>query len=126
MPGSAGPPSASQVAWTSLVSYGSPPGGRLADGEQEPVRHDDVDLLVEEAVLLGDGDRHQHDAEDVVVVALDRGPRLVLVLRGREQPRNSERVERLPETPPQLGFVRIDEVDPLGRRPSAEASGGSG
>ena len=50
---------------------------RLADAQQNVVRHDDVDLLVEDAIVLGDGDRDEEDAEDVVAVRLQGRPRLV-------------------------------------------------
>ena len=96
-------------------------GRRLANGEHEIVGQDDVDLLVEDPVLLGNRDRHEDDAEDVVALAFDRRPRLVLVLCGLEQPLDGTRMELLSEPPLELGFVRIDEVDPLAHVTEASA-----
>ena len=98
-------------------------GGRLADGEHELASQDDVDLLVEDPVLLGHRDRHEHDAEDVVALAFDRGPWLVPVLRRLEQPLDRTRMECLSELPLELGFVRIDEVDPLAHALEARGRG---
>ena len=39
---------------------------------------DEVDLLVEDAVVLGHGDRGEQHAEDVVAVRLDRRPWLLV------------------------------------------------
>ena len=58
---------------------GRPVAGGLAHREEQLPREDEVDLLVEDLVLLGDGDRHEQDAEDVVAVRLELGPRLVVV-----------------------------------------------
>ena len=86
-------------------------GGRLADGEDDVVGQDDVDLLVEDPVLLRDGDCHEHDAEDVVVVALDCGPcRLsCFAPSGSRRPRGDG---RLSKSRSRLHFVGR-QVDPL-------------
>src|SRR4029078_1975678 len=42
----------------------------------------EVDLLVEDAILVPDADRHDEDAEDVALVRLDPRARLVVVARG--------------------------------------------
>jgi hypothetical protein len=49
------------------------------------VRDHDVDLLVEDAIILGNGNGDEKDAEDVVAVRLERRPRLVLVRCRLEQ-----------------------------------------
>ena len=46
---------------------------------------DDVDLLVEDAVLLADRDRQQEHTEDVAIVTFEPGPRLVVVSGRLEQ-----------------------------------------
>ena len=60
--------------------------GGLAHGEERVVREDDVDLLVVDAVLLALGDGDEEDAEDVVAMPLQRRPRIVRVLRRRQEP----------------------------------------
>ena len=58
---------------------------RLRDRDELLARRDEVDLLVVDAILVGDGDGEEEDAEDVVAVRLDPRPRLVVVHVRREQ-----------------------------------------
>jgi hypothetical protein len=88
---------------------------RLARGQHELARQDQVDLLVVDAVFVPHRDRNEEDAEDVVAVTLEGRPRLVLVLCRREQPVEGTRMEPLRRLLAQLCFVGIDEVDPPGR-----------
>ena len=88
--------------------------GRLAHGDEPLARRDDVDLLVEDPILLADADRDEEDAEDVVLVRLDPGPRLVVVARRREQALERAIVDLRGERPCELGLVGIEQVDPLG------------
>ena len=78
------------------------------------MRDDDVDLLVEDAVLLGHDDRDEEDPEDVVPVALKGRARLVVMLRRREQEVERGSLNALGQPCPQLIRGRIDQVDPLG------------
>ena len=69
--GSSSPP------WRGCVSNGLLAGGVLRTVSTSSCGQDDVDLLVEDPSSLGTDDRHdEHDADDIVVVALDRGPGL--------------------------------------------------
>jgi hypothetical protein len=76
------------------------------------LRDDQVDLLVVDAVLLGHGDGDEQDAEDVVAVALQRGSRLVLMLRRREQPFKCCLLEVLRGFRAELLRSRVEQVDP--------------
>jgi len=78
------------------------------------VRDDDVDLLVEDAVLVGHCDGYEEDSEDVVTVRLQRRAWLVRMLGRREQESESRLLHRLRKLLPKLFFGRIDQVDPLG------------
>ena len=59
-----------------------PAGWRLAHRQRDVRRQYEVDLLVEDPILLGHGDGDEQHPEDVVAVALERRPRLVLDVRG--------------------------------------------
>ena len=91
-------------------------GRRLADAEEDIVGHDDVDLLIEDAILVGDGDGNQEHAEDVVAVRLEGGTRLVGEERRREQKLERRLLHSLRQLRAELVGRRIDQVDPLGHR----------
>ena len=57
----------------------------LRDRDEPLARRDEVDLLVIDAILVGDGDRNEEDAEDVCAVRDDPRPRLVLMVVPRGQ-----------------------------------------
>ncbi len=50
----------------------------LADGDDPVAGENEVDLLVEDAVFLRQGNGHERQAEDVVAVALDGRPEVAL------------------------------------------------
>ena len=85
---------------------------RLHDRDELLVRRDEVDLLVVDAILFGDGDRQQEDPEDVVVVRLDPRARLVGVHVRREQRCERRRVDRVRQVAHQLLLARVDELEP--------------
>ena len=68
---------------------------------------DQVDLLVEDAILLADADRDEEDAEDVVIVALEPRAGLVVVPRRPQQVLERAVVDlvrdRVPAAPPRSG-----------------------
>ena len=94
---------------------------RLRDRDELLRRHDEVDLLVVEAILARDRDREQEDAEDVVAVRLDARPRLVVVDVRREQRRERRRLRCRP-----AGALAAPPRSDRRGRSSAGASGTSG
>src|SRR5262249_4319125 len=99
---------------------------RLPDRDDTFTGRNEVDFLVEDPILLADGDRYQEDAVDVVVVALQPWPRLVIVARGLEQLFERRRVNLRRQPLPQLLFARVEEIDPLRHATSvAVASAGA-
>ena len=88
-------------------------GRRLGDGDEDLGRRDEVDLLVVEAILGRDCDRHEEDADHVVVVCVDLGPRFVLVHVRGEQRLQRSRVDVLRQRAVQLDGGRVDQVEPL-------------
>ena len=85
---------------------------RLRDRDEPLARRDEVDLLVVDAILVGDGHGHEEDAEDVRAVRDDPRPRLVRMVVPRGQRPQSTRVEILRQVLPQLLLVGVDQVDP--------------
>ena len=74
-------PTRSSGRHASFAGFGSNGGlarRRLRDRDELLAGRDEVDLLVVDAVLVGDGDRHEEDAEDVLAVRDDPRPRLVV------------------------------------------------
>ena len=88
--------------------------GGLAHGDEPVARGDEVDLLVDHAVLVADAHRDQEDAEDVVAVPLDAGARLVVVARRLAEQLERPLVQLLRKRLPKLVLVRVEQVDPLG------------
>ena len=81
----------------------------------EPLaRRDEVDLLVEDAILVADADRHDEDAEDVAHVRLDPRARLVVVACGLEQMHERTLVDLRRQRVVKLLLVGVEQVDPLG------------
>ena len=78
------------------------------------MRDHEADLLVVDLVLVGRRAGEQEDAEDVVAVALERRPRLVVVLgpveRAARSPISSSSRGALRA---QLLVGRIEQVDPV-------------
>src|SRR2546421_133044 len=87
---------------------------RLPDGPEPLARRDDVDLLVEDPVFLADADRHEEQAEDVVVVAFEARAGLVVVPCRLRQELERARVDRRRQGLVELVRGRIEQVDPLG------------
>ncbi len=92
--------------------------GRLANGHQPIPRRDQIELLVVDAILLANGDRHEKDAEHVGVLALEPRPGLVVQERRPHQLRHRTLVDLFPEGVAELVLGGIEQVDPLGHRPS--------
>ncbi len=100
-------------------------GRSLGDGDEDVRRRDEVDLLVVDAVLVRDGDRHEEDAEHVAALGGDARPWLVVVHVRREQRLEGRRMHLLRQGLVQLRGRRVDQVDPLGHDPRlASASAG--
>ena len=99
----------------------------LADGQRHVARQDEIDLLVEEPIFLGHGDRDEQDAEDVVAVTIEGRSRSGALRRRREQ-----LLERAPmEVDGGLGEKlvarRVEEIDPAhARTHEGEGSGAVG
>ncbi len=91
-------------------------GRRLAHAQQDVVRHDDVDLLVEDTVFVRYRHRDEEDPEEVVPVSLQRRPGLVGVAGGREQKLERRLLDLPRQLCPQLVRRRIDQIDPFGHR----------
>src|SRR5205823_6400946 len=94
------------------------PLGGLAYGQEPFARRDDVYLLVEDPVLLADRDRDEEDAEDVVVVALEPRSRLVVVPRRPQKLLVGAVVDLAWQRVVECLLLRVEQVDPLGHRPS--------
>ena len=86
---------------------------RLANGDEPLARHHQVDLLVEDGVLLGDGDGDEEDAEDVVAVGFELRPRLVLMLSRRAELLHRPVVDIRRQNLLELVPRRLEQVDPL-------------
>jgi hypothetical protein len=104
---------------TALAGFADPAGvegltlgRRLADGQNESLGQDEVDLLVVDAILFRNRDRAEEDAEDIVAVALEGRPRIVLVGGRARQPVERAGVQVHRQLFPQLGRVWVDEIDP--------------
>jgi len=87
---------------------------RLADRQDDIVRRDDVDLLVEDLVLAAPADRDDEDRVDVVRVRLDRRARLVVVPDRLEQPFHRPVMQLPRQARPQALLARVEQVDPPG------------
>ena len=96
--------------------------GGLPHGHELLARRDHVDLLVEDAILLADADRHEEDPEDVVVVALQPRARLVVMARRSQQLLERAFVDLAPERRSKLGLRGVEQVDPLGHAPRLAAA----
>ena len=68
-------------------------GRRLRDRHELLGREDEVDLLVVDAILVGNGDRDEQHADDVVAVRLDPRARLVVVDERRGQQLERRRMD---------------------------------
>ena len=76
---------------------------RLRDRDEDVERRDEVDLLVVDAILVGNRDRDEEDPEDVVALRLDPRARLVVVdVRGEQRPQR-RRVHVLGQLVVQIG-----------------------
>ncbi len=87
-------------------------GRRLPHRQDRVVGDHDVDLLVVDAVLLGNRAGEQEDAEDVVAVALHRRPRLVVVPRVSQDQLERRFLELPRRLRSKLVLIGIEEVDP--------------
>ena len=90
-------------------------GRRLRDRHELVGGQDEVDLLVEDAVLGGHRDGDQEDADDVGAVGLDPWARLVVVDGRREQKLERGRVQAFRNARADLVRRRVDQVDPAHR-----------
>ena len=88
--------------------------GALPDRDEPLDGRDEVDLLVEDAILVPDADGHEEDAEDVALVRLDPRARLVVVARGLEQVSERALVDLRGQRRAKLRLVGVEQVDPLG------------
>jgi hypothetical protein len=92
-------------------------GRRLPHRDEGTLGEYEVELRVVDEILVGDRDRDEEDAEDVVAVALQLRARLVTVLRRRQQLREGGCVDALGKVLPDLVLRRVEEIDPaVGRR----------
>ena len=92
----------------------------LADSHDPAPRDHEVDLLVEDEVLLGHGDRHQQDPDDVAAVASDAGAdaRSVL-LRGAQKLLDGLGPDVARQRVAKSRFVGVEQVGPRGPRHAA-------
>jgi hypothetical protein len=88
--------------------------GRLPHGDEHVARHDEVDLLVEDDVFLGDHHRGEEDPEHVVAVRLELGPGFVLVQGGGEELVDRAVVDLAGKLRRELFGRRVEQVDPTG------------
>jgi hypothetical protein len=98
------PGSARVVGGTSL--------GRLAHRDDRLPREDEVDFLVVDRVLLGEGDGDEEDTEHVVAVGLQLGTRLVFVAGALEELLQRPVVDALRQVLAKLLSGGVEQVDP--------------
>ena len=100
---------------------------RLAHGERHLGRQDEVDLLVEDPVFLGDADGDEQHAEDIGAVRLEGRPRVLVDAGRRDEPLDRARVELDRGLGQHLLARGVQQVDPArGRTHGPERSAAVG
>ena len=97
-------------------SNGSSPGGVLRTVSDALAGEDEVDLLVEDAILLRHGDRHEEHAEDVVAVRLERRAAARCSTSQRLQTSSARQLHAGMRVSECSSRGRIEQVDPASRR----------